>query len=102
MPFVEQMANIGSEVERSLRWRGKGQKQFMEKSLLRALELLDLTIAQNVVTITKAQELLRLRECLCDDFWGENTYRSTDVAWQKYFQAFTWAAQKRRLQLGES
>lgn len=44
LPLVEQLANIGSEVERTISWRGRNAKN-SEKAFERGLELLDLTIA---------------------------------------------------------
>jgi hypothetical protein len=41
--FFEQMANIGSEVERAVLWREK-DKEYSKLALYRALELLDLQV----------------------------------------------------------
>ena len=43
LPFVEQLANVGSDVARAHRWQGK-DASLSEKVFIRALELLDLTI----------------------------------------------------------
>ncbi len=42
--FIEQMANIGSEVERALNWRAKKNAAYAQKAFERALELIDLTL----------------------------------------------------------
>lgn len=42
--FIEQMANVGSEVERAMAWKEKGDEEYSQKAFERALELLDLTI----------------------------------------------------------
>jgi len=47
LSFCEQMANIGSEVERALKWKEKGNLEYGEKAFFRALELFDLTIKFN-------------------------------------------------------
>jgi hypothetical protein len=39
------MANTGSEVERALSWKQRGNAEFSTRAIERALELLDLTIA---------------------------------------------------------
>ena len=70
--FFEQMANIGSEVER-------------------ALELLDLTV-DNEKNGNHLRELLRLREVLVDYFAFENICGSSDQKWHNYFYAFSFAA----------
>lgn len=90
MPFVNQMANIGSEVERTIIWREKKQ-EYSQKAFERALELLDLTI-NDKKNQTKLKELLRLRETLVDYFMFENQYSSSDKSYQKYFYAFNYAA----------
>ena len=41
MPFVEQMANIGSEVERALNWKTRNNTAYCQQAFERALELLD-------------------------------------------------------------
>lgn len=94
--FFEQMANIGSEVERSITWRNKNNNLYSQKAIERALELLALTIATNRQTQKRLKELTRLREILVDYFFGQNQYSSTDQLWQKYFYAFNYAAMKSR------
>lgn len=94
LPLVEQMANIGSEVERTISWRGRNTKN-SDTAFDRSLELLDLTIADPRHR-RRLRELTRLREALADYFVFDNGYGSTDVAWQKYFQAFTYAVAIRK------
>jgi hypothetical protein len=89
--FVEQMANIGSEVDRAIIWRNKKNLVYSQLAFDRALELLDLTISL-VKTFPRLKELLRVRETLADYFIFENEYRSTDQAWTDYFLAFNHAA----------
>ena len=91
MSFVEQMANIGSEVERTIKWRQKGNKEYAEMAFDRALELLDLTLTVQKVP-SRLNELARLREVLADYFAFDNIYGSTDKLWQNYFYAFNYAA----------
>jgi len=91
LSFVEQMANIGSEVERAIKWRQKNNKDYSQAAFERALELLDLTIADKKM-IKRLKELTRLREALADYFAFNNSYKSTDESWQKYFLAFNYAA----------
>ena len=94
MPLVEQMANIGSEIERTIAWRGRNQTN-STAAFDRGLELLDLTIADPRHR-RRLRELTRLREALADYFVFDNVYRSTDESWHRYFQAFTYAAALRR------
>lgn len=91
LSFFEQMANIGSEVERSIKWKNKGNSKYCQMAFERALELLDLTIS-NEINKSHLKELLRLRETLVDYFVFENNYQSSDKKWQDYFHAFNFAA----------
>jgi hypothetical protein len=91
LTFFEQMANVGSEVERTIKWRNKGNAQYCRMAFERALELLDFTIS-DPKNIKKLKELVRLREALADYFAFDNEYQSTDKIWQNYFYAFNFAA----------
>ncbi|MFH1582871.1 MAG: hypothetical protein ABIB72_00940 [Candidatus Falkowbacteria bacterium] len=91
LSFFEQMANIGSEVERTIKWKNKNNPEYSQMAFERALELLDLTIA-NEKSKSRLKELSRVREALADYFAFENIYQSTDKSWQKYFYAFNFAA----------
>lgn len=91
LTLVEQLAHVGSEVERTMRWRGKGHAEYARRAFERALELLDLTIADPKHR-SRLRELTRLREVLADFFWFDNQYDSTNESWRRYFHAFTHAA----------
>jgi hypothetical protein len=95
LSFFEQMANIGSEVERGIKWKNKNNDLYSQKAIERAFELLTLTIASQQKQ-KKLKELTRLREMLVDYFFGQNQYSSTSKLWQKYFRAFNYAAMKLR------
>ncbi len=95
MPFMEQMANIGSEVERALGWKKKKNTSYCLKAFERALELLDLTLG-TAETFPRRREVARVRESLVDYFLGANQYLSTETAWKKYFFHFAYAARKDR------
>jgi hypothetical protein len=89
--LVEQLAHVGSEVERALSWRTKGNEAYSARALDRGLELLHLTIADPRHT-DRLRELTRLREVLLDYFLGDNAYGSSDAAWKSYFRCFALAA----------
>lgn len=91
--FFEQMANIGSEVERAMKWKNKGNAEFFKLAFERAIELLDLTVEDKKNT-GRLKELLRVREALADYFWFKNEYGSSDEKWHKYFYCFHFAARK--------
>lgn len=93
MPLLERMANIGSEVERAISWREKGNAAYSEKAIERALELIDLSL-QYPIRSSHLREIARMREALVDYFYGENEFMSTDEAWHRYFSQFTYAARR--------
>lgn len=89
--FFEQMANIGSEIERTISWKEKSNPEYSRMAFERALELLDLTIADKK-NAKRLKELLRVREVLADYFEFNNEYKSSDQLWRNYFFPFNWAA----------
>jgi hypothetical protein len=91
LSFVEQMANIGSEVERALNWKAKQNSDYSQKAFIRALELVDLTL-EAVSTSSRLKELARVREAMVDFFHGSNLFRSTEKGWRAYFFSFNYAA----------
>lgn len=93
--FVEQMGNIGSEIERTIRWKEKRNPEYSNRAFERALELIDLTIA-DAKTGPRLRELTRTREALVDHFVYSNEYGTTDECWKKYFFFFAYAAQVRK------
>lgn len=95
LSFVEQMANIGSEVERTISWRKKNNAEYSQLAFDRTLELLDLTVADSK-NIKRLKEILRTREALADHFAFDNIYQSTEENWQNYFLAFNYAARRNR------
>lgn len=93
LSFIEQMANIGSEVERAIKWKTKNNTAYSQQAFERSLELVDLTLNDSKNS-PRLKELTRLREAIVDYFFGENEFKSTDELWQKYFLNFTYAARK--------
>ncbi len=91
--LAEQMANVGAEVGRTISWRRKNDQKMSKNAFYRALELLDFTI-DDKKNRNSLKEIVRVREALADYFVGENIYRSTDQAWEKYFYFFNFVARK--------
>ena len=91
LSFVQQMANVGSELERAIKWKNKNKPERSQLAFFRALELMDFTITDKK-NIGRLGELCRTREVLVDYFFANNKYGSSDVLWQKYFRAFNWYA----------
>jgi hypothetical protein len=95
LSLVEQMANIGSDVGRTMQWRAKGDLDASKQALERALELIDFTVADSK-NKGRLREILRVREFLADYFIGNNQYGFTDDAWNRYFYYFGYAAARQR------
>jgi len=93
LPFLEQMANIGGEVERALGWRAKNNVDYSRRAFERALELIDLTLEYSQEA-SRLKEIARMREALVDYFCGTNEFRSTEISWRKYFSHFTNAVRR--------
>lgn len=93
--LAEQMGNIGSEIGRAIAWRKKRQLQLSEKSLERALELFDLTLADSRWRF-RLKEIARAREVVSDALAGENFYQTSFEDLEKYFTQFALAAQKNK------
>ena len=88
---MEQMANIGAEVGRAIKWRKKGNEEISKNAFYRALELIDFTV-DDTKNRNSLGEILRVREVLADYFVGDNIYKSTDEDWEKYFYFFNFKA----------
>ena len=101
LSLMEQLGNIGSEVDRAIAWHRKGELQRSTSALNRALELFDLTISDlRWRTGGKLKELVRAREVLCDAFFGDNEYGTSLESLSRYFYYFAWAARRRRCAQG--
>lgn len=96
MSLSQQLANIGSEVNRVIYWQKKGDKVNQEKAAYRALELIDLTIADKRWKF-RLWEIIRLREIFCDLFLGKNIYNIQPKSLQDYFFFFALDASKDKL-----
>ena len=98
LPLAKQMGNIGSEVSRALRWKGKEKPERMMPCIERALELIDLSLQWAQMEENRKRhpgairELTRLREVVCDYFLGENEYNSDGEIMLRYFDQFALAA----------
>ncbi len=95
LSLMEQLANVGSDIERTISWKNKGNLEYSAQAFERALELIDLTVA-DPKNKRRLREILRAREALVDHFVYDNEYNSTDESWQKYFYAFAYAAALQR------
>ena len=95
LSFFDQMANVGAEIGRTISWKNRNRPDYSQRAFERALELLDLTISDRK-NRSRLRELLRVREALADCYAFDNTYRSSDESWQRYFYSFQFAARSKR------
>lgn len=87
------MGNIGSEVNRSIKWKEKGKEDKWIPAFYRSLELFDLSINNRTITNAQLSELMRAREVWVDFIYGDNEYQSTSKDIRKYFDQFVFAYQ---------
>ena len=93
LTFFEQMANIGSDVVRAIKWRDKSREDYASAASDRALELLWLTIDDpRNHTRGRLRELCRLYENLADFLYCDNEFRTDPQKLINYFLAFNYAA----------
>ena len=95
LSLFEQLGNVGSEISRTIRWTSRSP-DLARGALWRALELLDLTLADPAHRRSKARlrEIARTREVVVDFFAGANEYGSTSAGLQKYFDVYAMAARR--------
>lgn len=86
-----QLANVGSEIERTINWNRKGNREYGNRAFFRALELLDLTL-RDPKHKGRRREIARVKEALVDHFLYGNEYNTSDLQWQKYFLSFAHAS----------
>lgn len=92
---AEQLGNIGTEVARAMRAKSSGNTERSSNALDRALELFDLTLADERWR-GRRKEIARAREVVCDFLVGDNEYRSTAESLDAYFLPFAVLARRGR------
>jgi hypothetical protein len=95
LPLTGQLANIGSEIGRAIKWKDQDLKT-ARQAALRAHELLWLTI-EDPKNRQRLKEVTRLREVFNDYFYGTNQYKSTSTDFDRYFLALTIYSRNQRL-----
>lgn len=95
LSFLEQMANIGGEVQRATNWQEKNRSRLGRNAFVRGLDLIDLTL-DIVKSAARLKELARTRELLVDHFMGENLYRTSAESWRRYFMPYAVASRQNR------
>ena len=92
----EQLGNTGTEVGRAARAKEVGNESRAWNAFERALELFDLTIADERWRGPRRREICRAREVVCDFIAGDNEYGSSAASLDRYFLPFAVAASRGR------
>ncbi len=95
MSLVDQFSNIGSEIDRIISWKAKGNETYSINAFYRAIELLNLSMTDpKNIKSGRLREIGRLREVLSETVLGADIY-NTPLEWfSKYFMVFTVLSRK--------
>lgn len=93
--LMEQLAHVGSEVERAIRAHETGKRARFDSALARALELFDFTATDTRWRGPRLREILRAREEFCRIFFDDDVAPDSAAGLRRYFLAFAVAARKR-------
>lgn len=94
MSLIEQLGNVGSEVDRAINAHATGRADRRDAAIDRALELFDLTAADNRWRGARRREVLRAREEFCALFLNDNENPGDAASLSKYFLHFALAARR--------
>ncbi len=86
--LVEQLANVGSEVERAIRAHATGHTVRFDNALGRALSLFDMTATDPRWAGHRRREVLRAREEFCRLFFEADPPFNSAEGLRRYFLAF--------------
>ncbi len=95
----EQMANVGSEVGRTIRAHQANNSARFDAALARALELFDLTATDARWMGHRTREILRAREEFCRLFFDPDVSADSADGLERYFLHFAQAANRARAKM---
>ena len=96
LTLAEQLANVGSEVDRAIgAWEAQRSDRF-DRALARALELFDLAAADDRWRGHRRREILRAREEFCRLFFDTEWLPDAARTLRAYFLAFAVLARRRQ------
>lgn len=93
LSLVEQMANIGSEISRTLKAQGNQARYW--GAVTRALDLFYLTI-EDPRWKGRLKEILRVRELFAAAALGSDEFKTSLQDLDRYFDCFAWIARSGR------
>jgi hypothetical protein len=94
LTLAEQLGNAGADVGRAIRAQARGDPDRFAAAVDRALDLLDLTLADDRWAGPRRREIARAREVVCDFLVGDNVYGSTAESTEAWFMAYALAARR--------
>jgi hypothetical protein len=94
--LIDQLANVGSEVDRAIRAHDAGNDVRFENALARALELFDMTAADERWRGHRRREILRAREEFCRLFYDDDVPANSAAGLRNYFFHFAVAARRQQ------
>ena len=92
--LLEQLANVGSEVDRAIRAHEAHNSGRFEGAFARALELFDLTASDPRWAGARRREVLRGREEFCRVFFDPTVDPKSAAGLRRYFVHFAAAANR--------
>jgi hypothetical protein len=96
LTLAEQLANVGSEVARAIQAGRAGRPERRDRAIDRALELFDLTAADERWRGPRRREVLRVREEFCGLFVAGESPPDTATSLERYFAQFGFVARGRQ------
>lgn len=93
LTLAQQLGNIGSDLDRALRWKQKGHARLFSSAAARTLELLDLTLADRRLNSPRRKEIARLRDEVCRELFVSNNVNESSHGLQRYFLSMATMAQ---------
>lgn len=87
MPVWMQISNIGSEVERAIKWKNRGDRQKAENFCRKAIDFWNLSLSDPKNKHREGEFVSAIDE-LKDYFLGNNEYKTNDEILRRYYDAF--------------
>jgi hypothetical protein len=97
LTLAEQLANVGSEVDRAITAREAHRSDRFDRALARALELFDLTARDDRWRGHRRREILRSREEFCRLFFDGDPQPVAARTLSAYFLRFAVLARRRSI-----
>lgn len=94
LTLSDQLANVGSEVDRTNRAHAAGNAARFDSALARALELFDLTAADDRWRGPRRREILRARSEFCRLFFDADVSPDSAAGLSRYFLHFAISARR--------